>query len=73
MKKGDLIKSKNGDLAVVLSTYIKFFQDRDAYHYDYDYGVADTAVHIKYVDGGFERILQKSGMTSHWEVISEAG
>ena len=73
MKKGDLIRNKNtGEFAIVLSTYIRFFQDQSAMHYDFDYGVADTAVHIKWVEGGNERTLQRSKMHRNWEVLNES-
>ena len=41
LKKGDLIRNKNdGEYAVVISTYTKFFQDRSHWGSDVDYGVA---------------------------------
>ena len=73
MKKGDLIRNKHdGQFAIVLSTYTRFFQDQNAMHYDFDYGVADTAVHIKWVEGGNEHTLQKSKMHRNWEVLNES-
>ena len=71
MKKGDLIKNKyDGKFAIVLATYTRFFQDRSAMHLNYDYGVADTAVEIKWMDCGREHTLQKSKMRHNWEVVS---
>ena len=71
MKKGDLIRNKNdGEFAVVISTYTKFFQDTNSMHSDY--GVADTAVQIKWMDGGYEHTFQKSKMKRNWEVINES-
>ena len=70
MKKGDLIRNKNdGEFAVILSTFTKFFQDSN-YNGSHDYGVADTAVRIKWMDGGYEHTFQKSKMKRNWEVIS---
>ena len=72
MKKGDLIRNKNtGAFAIVMATYTKFFQDRDAYGYSYDYGVAGTAVEVKWVVSGHEHTFRKSKMKHNWEVISE--
>ena len=71
MKKGDLIKNKNdGKFAIVLATYTRFFQDRSHWGSDIDYGVADTAVEIKWMDNGYEHTLQKSKMRHNWEVVS---
>ena len=71
MKKGDLIKNKyDGKFAIVLATYTRFFQDQSAMHLNYDYGVADTAVEIKWMDCGREHTLQKSKMKRNWEVVS---
>ena len=71
MKKGDLIKHKaTGGFAVVLSTYTRFFQDRSHWGSQVDYGVADTAVEIKWMDNGYEHTLQKSKMKRNWEVVS---
>ena len=72
MKKGDLIRNKNdGEWAVVLLTFTKFFQDSN-YSGEYDYGVADTAVRIKWLEGGQEHVFQQSKMHRNWEVISES-
>ena len=71
MKKGDLIKNKStGQFAVVLSTYTRFFQDPSAYDRSYDYGVAGTAVCIKWMEGGQEHTFRKSKMKRNWEVVS---
>ena len=71
MKKGDLIKNKSdGKFAIVLATYTRFFQDQSAMHYDIDYGSADTAVDIKWMDCGTERTFRKSKMRHNWETVS---
>jgi len=72
MKKGDLIRNKNdGEFAIILSTFTKFFQDPN-YSGEYDYGVADTAVRIKWIEGGQEHTFQKSKMRRNWEVLNES-
>ena len=71
MKKGDLIKNKyDGKFAVILSTYTRFFQDRSHWGSDVDYGVADTAVEVKWMECGTEHTFQKSKMKRNWEVVS---
>jgi hypothetical protein len=71
MKKGDLIKNiRTGQFAVVLSTYTRFFQDRSHWGSDVDYGVADTAVEIKWMECGTEYTFQRSKMKRNWEVVS---
>ncbi len=72
MKKGDLIRNKNdGEFAIILSTFTKFFPDPN-YSGEHDYGVADTAVRIKWMDGGHEHTFQKSKMKRNWQVINES-
>ena len=72
MKKGDLIRNKNdGEFAIILSTYTKFFQDSN-YSGEHDYGVAGTAVRIKWMSGDQEHTFQKSKMRRNWEVINES-
>ena len=72
MKKGDLIRNKyDGKFAIVLSTFTKFFQDPN-YTGQADYGVAGTAVRIKWTDDGQERTLKKSKMRHNWEVLNES-
>ena len=75
MKVGDLLRNvATGELAIVLSTFTKFFQDKDAYDCDYDCGVADTAIRIKWIENGHERTFRRSNLINlyNWEVISES-
>ena len=73
MKVGDLLRNvATGELAIVLSTFTKFFQDPDAYGCDYDYGVADTAIRIKWIENGHERTFRRNRLKHNWEVISES-
>ena len=73
MKAGDLLRNvATGELAIILSTFTKFFQDPDAYGCDYDCGVADTAIHIKWLDNGHERTFRRNRLKYNWEVISES-
>ena len=71
MKKGDLIRNKSdGKYAVVMSTYTRFFQDSD-YNGPHDYGVAGTAVEIKWTEDGQSHTFKKSKMKYNWEIVSE--
>jgi len=69
MKKGTLIRNKSDGLyAIVISEpFVKFFPERG----DMDYGSADTAVRVKWVECGYERVMRQSSMKRNWEVISE--
>ena len=71
MKKGDLIKNKNdGEIAIILRTWVKFFPDHN-HCAEFDSGVADTAVRIKWMNGGQEHVLRRGRMKRNWEVISD--
>ena len=72
MKKGDLIRNKrDGKFAIVLATYTRFFQESYPYRHSVDYGVAGTAVEIKWLDGGNTHTFQKSKMKANWEIVNE--
>ena len=70
MKKGDLIRNKSdGKYAIVISTYIKFFQEFN-YGGDADYGSAGTAIVVEWIESGYKHTLRKSKMRHNWEVVS---
>jgi len=72
LEKGDLLRNKNdGELVVILSQYTKFFQDPSHWGSDIDYGVADTAVVVQWIDGGQEHTFRKGRMKRNWEIVSE--
>ena len=72
MKKGTLLRNKNdGKLAVIIQKpYVRFFPDHN--HCDeFDSGEADTAIRIKWIEGGQEHTLRQGRMSRNWEVINE--
>ena len=73
MKKGDLIRNKNdGEYAIIIrDPFVKFFPDFTD-HRDIESGVADTAISIRWIKGGYETTFQKSKMKKNWELISES-
>ena len=74
LEKGDILRNKNdGEMVIVTSMFTKFFQDPHAYHYDFDYGVADTAIRVQWIEGGQERTFRKGTMQRNWEIVSLQG
>ncbi len=70
METGDLIRNKNdGKYAIVMATFTKFYQEYNPHGWD-DYGVADTAVRIQYVEDGTERTRRKRSMNRNWQLVS---
>ena len=70
LKEGDLLRNKNdGELVIVMAMYTKFFQDPHAMHYDFDYGVAGTAVRVQWIEGGNEHTFRKGTMSRNWELV----
>ena len=70
LEKGYLIRNKNdGEYAVVISTYTKFFQDPSHWGSDIDYGVADTAVRVQWINTGEEHTFRKGKMKNSWEIV----
>ena len=69
MKKGTLLKNKSdGKYIIVISKpFTKFFPE----HGDMDYGYADTAVRVKWIECGYEKIMRQRNMKHNWEVINE--
>ena len=74
LEKGDILRNKNdGEMVIVTSMFTKFFQDPHAYHYDFDYGVADTAIRVQWIEGGQEHTFRKGTMQRNWEIVSLQG
>jgi len=69
MKKGTLLKNKSdGQYIIVISEpFTKFFPE----HGDMDYGYADTAVRVKWIECGYEKVMRQRAMKRNWEVINE--
>ena len=69
MKKGTLLRIKSdGQYIIVISEpFTKFFPENGRM----DYGYADTAVRVKWLECGYEMIMRRKTMVHNWEVISE--
>ena len=69
MKKGTLLRNKSdGQYIIVVSEpFTKFFPEDGRM----DYGYADTAVRVKWIECGYERVMRQRNMKRNWEVINE--
>ena len=69
MKKGTLLRNKSdGQYIIVVSEpFTKFFPEDGRM----DYGYADTAVRVKWIECGYEKIMRQRNMKHNWEVINE--
>ena len=69
MKKGTLLRNKSdGQYIIVVSEpFTKFFPEDGRM----EYGYADTAVRVKWIECGYERVLRQRTMKHNWEVINE--
>ena len=69
MKKGTLLRNKSdGQFIIVVSEpFTKFFPEDGRM----DYGYADTAVRVKWIECGYEKIMRQRNMKHNWEVINE--
>ena len=69
MKKGTLLRNKSdGQYIIVVSEpFTKFFPEDGRM----DYGYADTAVRVKWIECGYEKVMRQRNMKYNWEVINE--
>ena len=69
MKKGTLLRNKSdGQYIIVVSEpFTKFFPEDGRM----DYGYADTADRIKWIECGYEKVMRQRIMKHNWEVINE--
>ena len=69
MKKGTLLRNKSdGQFIIVVSEpFTKFFPEDGRM----DYGYADTAVRVKWIECGYERVMRQRNMKRNWGVINE--
>ena len=69
MKKGTLLRNKSdGQYIIVVSEpFTKFFPEDGRM----EYGYADTAVRVKWIECGYERVMRQRNMKRNWEVINE--
>tara|TARA_R100001443_G_C3326608_1_gene171372 strand:+ start:366 stop:536 length:171 start_codon:yes stop_codon:yes gene_type:complete len=56
---------------VIQEPSVRFFPDANHRYGEFESGVADTAITIQWIDGGYKHTLQKSKMSANWEVIND--
>ena len=77
MQIGDLLRHKsNGSYAIIIKDpYTKLFRDNDDWEAmsrgGGDYGTAATAIHIKYMKSGYEKVMMLSNVLRFFEKVSE--
>ena len=74
LQKGTLLRNKSDKkYAIVISEpKVKFFRDPNHRYGEFESGIADISVRIKWIASGYEYTFQASRM-GNWEVISEGG
>ena len=70
MDKGTLIVNKSDGLQAIITgkPFAKFYQEYNPHGWA-DYGTAQMAVRIKYVECGNERVLKLSSVKRNFEVL----
>tara|TARA_A100001515_G_scaffold112289_1_gene93399 strand:- start:872 stop:1099 length:228 start_codon:yes stop_codon:yes gene_type:complete len=73
IQKGTLLRNKSDKsyAIVIQEPSVRFFPDTDHRYGEFESGVADTAIRIKWIENGYEYTLQKSKMSRNWEIINE--
>ena len=73
IQKGTLLRNKSDKsyAIVIQEPFVRFFLDANHRYGEFESGVADTAITIQWIDGGYKHTLQKSKMSRNWEVVSE--
>ncbi len=73
IQKGTLLRNKSDKsyAIVVQKPSVRFFPDANHRHGEFESGVADTAITIKWIDNGYQHTLQKSKMSTNWEIVSD--
>ena len=73
IQKGTLLRNKSDKsyAIVICEPSVRFFPDTDHRYGEFESGVADTAITIQWVVGGYQHTIQKSKLLRNWEVISE--
>ena len=73
IQKGTLLRNKSDKsyAIVIQKPFVRFFPDGGHRYGEFESGVADTAIRIKWIQSGYEYILQKSKMSTNWEVMNE--
>jgi hypothetical protein len=73
IQKGTLLRNKSDKsyAIVIQEPAVRFFPDANHRYGEFESGVADTAITIKWIVGGYQHTLQRSKMSANWEVVNE--
>jgi len=73
IQKGTLLRNKSDKsyAIVIQEPFVRFFPDANHRYGEFESGVADTAITIKWIVGGYQHTLQKSKMSANWEIVNE--
>ena len=73
IQKGTLLRNKSDKsyAVVIQEPSVRFFPDTNHSYGEFESGIADTAIRIKWVISGYEHTLQRSKMSTNWEVVSD--
>ncbi len=73
IQKGTLLRNKSDKsyAIVIQEPFVRFFPDANHRYGEFESGVADTAITIKWIVGGYQHTLQRSKMSANWEVVNE--
>ena len=73
IQKGTLLRNKSDKsyAIVICEPAVRFFPDANHRYGEFESGVADTAITIKWIVGGYQHTLQRSKMSANWEVVNE--
>jgi len=73
IQKGTLLRNKSDKsyAIVIQEPFVRFFPDANHRYGEFESGVADTAIRIKWIVGGYQHTLQRSKMSANWEVIND--
>ena len=73
IQKGTLLRNKSDKsyAIVIQEPFVRFFPDANHRYGECESGVADTAITIKWIVGGYQHTLQRSKMSANWEVVND--
>ena len=73
IQKGTLLRNKSDKsyAIVIQEPFVRFFPDANHRYGEFESGVADTAITIKWIVGGYQHTLQRSKMSANWEVVND--
>ncbi len=73
IQKGTLLRNKTDKsyAIVIQEPFVRFFPDANHRYGEFESGVADTAITIKWIVGWYQHTLQRSKMSANWEIVNE--